>query len=266
MENKELTLIAEEQYKVPNLEKGLGVLELLSYSHAGMTLQEIKLELEISQTTAYRILNTMVRLGYLLYNDKAKKYRISKKILAMGLRSIEEHDIFESVLPHIRSLRNEVRETVCYGVMGSEKVLFIEQALGTHPFCFVLSPGKVIDLHCSAPGKAMLAFMEPSVRDTYLQTITYEKYNDNTLTCEADLLKELERVAQCGYALDKEEEMIGVVCVGAPIINCHGTPIGAIWISGPRSRLTDKMIERYAALMLETTQAISYELGYEPTK
>lgn len=266
MENKELTLTAEEQYKVPNLEKGLGVLELLSYSPTGMTLQEIKLELEISQTTAYRILNTMVRLGYLLYNDKAKKYRISKKVLAMGLRTMEEHDIFESVLPHIRTLRNEVRETVCYGVMGSEKVLFIEQAIGTHPFCFVLSPGKVIDLHCSAPGKAILAFMEPSVRDTYLQTIVYEKYNENTISCEADLLKELEQVVQCGYAVDREEEMIGVVCLGAPIINCHGTPIGAIWLSGPRSRLNKNTIERYASHLLETTHTVSYELGYEPIK
>lgn len=98
MENKELNLIAEEQYKVPNLEKGLAVLELLSYSRMGLTLQEIKLELEISQTTAYRILNTMVRLGYLSYNDKTKKYRINKKILAMGLRAIEEHEDRKSVV------------------------------------------------------------------------------------------------------------------------------------------------------------------------
>lgn len=266
MENMPADLVIEEPYKVPNLEKGLGVLELLSYSPIGMTLQEIKQELEISQTTTYRILNTMVRLGYLFYNDKIKKYRISKKILAMGLRSIEEHDILESVLPHMRSLRNHVKETVCYGVIGNEKILFIEQAIGTHPFCFVLSPGKVIDLHCSAPGKAVLAFMEPSVRESYLRLMTYEKYNENTLTCETDLLKELEQVAQCGYALDQEEEMIGVVCLGAPIINCHGIPIGAIWLSGPCSRLSPAVLERYALLLLETTHTISYELGYEPIK
>lgn len=266
MENKEDELIVEEQYKMPNLEKGLAVLELLSYSHVGMTLQEIKIELEISQTTAYRMLNTMVRLGYLLYNDKIKKYRISKKVLAMGLRAIEEHDIFESVLPHIRDLRDQIKETVCYGVLGSEKVLFIEQAIGTHPFCFVLAPGKVIDLHCSAPGKAVLAFMEPSAKEAYLKTITYEKFNENTITSETDLVKELEQVAQCGYALDREEEMIGVVCVGAPIINCHGIPIGAIWFSGPRSRLNHATIVRYASLLLETTHTISYELGYDPAK
>lgn len=58
---------AEENYKVPNLEKGIAVLEYLSLYTMGKTLQEIKSELDISQTTAYRILNTLVRLGY-LYN------------------------------------------------------------------------------------------------------------------------------------------------------------------------------------------------------
>lgn len=56
---------AEENYKVPNLEKGIAVLEYLSLYTMGKTLQEIKSELDISQTTAYRILNTLVRLGYL---------------------------------------------------------------------------------------------------------------------------------------------------------------------------------------------------------
>ena len=56
---------AEENYKVPNLEKGIAVLEYLSLYSLGRTLQAIKSELDISQTTAYRILNTLVRLGYL---------------------------------------------------------------------------------------------------------------------------------------------------------------------------------------------------------
>ena len=56
---------AEENYKVPNLEKGIAVLEYLSLHTQGETLQDIKSALDISQTTAYRILNTLVRLDYL---------------------------------------------------------------------------------------------------------------------------------------------------------------------------------------------------------
>ena len=59
----------DENYKVPNLEKGIAVLEYLSLRSAGETLQDIKSALDISQTTAYRILNTLVRLEYLNFSE-----------------------------------------------------------------------------------------------------------------------------------------------------------------------------------------------------
>ena len=63
----------KENYKVPNLEKGIAILEYLSLCPRGETLQEIKSVLDISQTTAYRILSTLVRLDYLIYHDDTKR-------------------------------------------------------------------------------------------------------------------------------------------------------------------------------------------------
>lgn len=108
---------AEENYKVPNLEKGIAVLEYLSLYTMGKTLQEIKSELDISQTTAYRILNTLVRLGYLIYNEDTKHYKLSRKLLTLGFRSLNEHNLLEIVLPHLRNLRDQVKETACFGVL-----------------------------------------------------------------------------------------------------------------------------------------------------
>ena len=112
---------ADEVYKVPNLEKGIAVLEYLSLKPKGETLQEIKSSLEISQTTAYRILNTLVRLEYLLYNEDTKRYKLSRKLLTLGFRSINEHTLLETVLPYLRDLRDQVKETVCFGVLGDRK-------------------------------------------------------------------------------------------------------------------------------------------------
>ena len=100
---------AEENYKVPNLEKGIAVLEYLSLYTMGKTLQEIKSELDISQTTAYRILNTLVRLGYLIYNEDTKHYKLSRKLLTLGFRSLNEHNLWEIGLPHRRNWRDQVK-------------------------------------------------------------------------------------------------------------------------------------------------------------
>ena len=125
---------AEENYKVPNLEKGIAVLEYLSLHTQGETLQDIKSALDISQTTAYRILNTLVRLDYLIYNEDTKRYKLSRKLLTLGFRSLNEHNLLETVLPRLRDLRDQVKETACFGVLGDRKGIFIEQAQGHHTF------------------------------------------------------------------------------------------------------------------------------------
>ena len=256
----------DSNYKVPNLEKGLAVLEYLSYSFKGKTLQEVKEDLEISQTTTYRILNTMVRLEYLIYDEDSRRYKLSRKLLTLGFRALNEHQLLETVYPHLRNLRDCVKETVCFGVMGEEKGIFIDQAQGLHAFSFTLSPGKPFELHCSAPGKAIMAYLPNNVRDCYLSYMDFKQYNERTITSREDYLKELEEVLQKGYAMDNEEELSGVICIGAPIFNYRGYPCGAIWISGPKDRLPEEVIEKDASLIIEAAKRISSELGYIRTK
>lgn len=252
----------EENYKVPNLEKGIAVLEYLSLRSAGETLQEIKSALGISQTTAYRILNTLVRLEYLNFNEDTKRYKLSRKLLTLGFRSLNEHNLLETVLPHLRDLRDQVKETACFGVLGEEKGIFIEQAQGHHTFRFVLSPGKPFELHCSSPGKAIMAYLPNTVRERYLSYMTFPRYNVRTITSREAYLKELEKVRKLGYALDNEEELNGVICVGAPIFNYTGYPCGAIWISGPKDRLSDEAVRSTAKIIREVAAQISNELGF----
>lgn len=253
---------AEENYKVPNLEKGIAVLEYLSLRSQGETLQDIKSVLDISQTTAYRILNTLVRLDYLSFNEDTKRYKLSRKLLTLGFRSLNEHNLLETVLPRLRDLRDQLKETACFGVLGNEKGIFIEQAQGDHTFSFYLSPGKSFELHCSAPGKAIMAYLPNTVRDRYLSYMGFERYNARTIVTREAYLLELEKVRRQGYAMDDEEELNGVICIGAPIFNYTGYPCGAIWISGPKDRLSKEVVLTSATCIRKIAQNISGELGY----
>lgn len=252
----------DENYKVPNLEKGLAVLEYLSLRSAGETLQDIKSALDISQTTAYRILNTLVRLEYLLFDEDTKRYKLSRKLLTLGFRTLNEHNLLETVLPHLRDLRDRVKETACFGVLGDEKGIFIEQAQGHHTFRFVLSPGKPFELHCSAPGKAIMAYLPNTTRERYLSYMAYPRYNERTITTREAYLKELDTVRKQGYAMDNEEELNGVICLGAPIFNYTGYPCGAIWVSGPKDRLSRETARATARSIKEVAGQISSELGF----
>ena len=248
MENIEQSLEkTDDNYKVPNLEKGIAVIEYLSSRSEGETLQAIKVALDISQTTAYRILNTLVRLDYLSFDEDTKRYKLTRKLLTLGFRSLNEHNLLETVLPHLRDLRDRVKETA---------------RLGDLAFCFVLTPGIPFELHCSAPGKAIMAYLPVTVRNRYLSYMTFPRYNSRTITSREVYLEELEKVYQQGYALDNEEELSGVICVGAPVLNYTGYPCGSIWISGPKDRLTEEQLRSTVQIVKEIAGQISAELGY----
>lgn len=256
----------DEQYKVPGLEKGIAILEHLSDKPHGLTLQEIKGELDLSQSSAYRILNTLVRLGYVIFNDESKIYTLSKKMLTVGFRVLREHDLFEKVLPRLRELRDVVKESVFFGVLGDERGVFIEQAQGLHPFKFVVSPGSPFELYNSAGGKAILAWTNPHLADYYISKIEFVPLTAKTITREDDFRAELEQVRRQGYALDAEETLRGVVCVGAPIFGYDGYATGAIWVSGPADRMGNGTMRHITASLRNITDDISAQMGYvKPT-
>ena len=142
---------AEENYKVPNLEKGIAVLEYLSLHTQGETLQDIKSALDISQTTAYRILNTLVRLDYLIYNEDTKRYKLSRKLLTLGFRSLNEHNLLETVL-FARFARPSERDGMLRRAGGPERYLYRAGA-GTSYVPFYPLAGKTFRFALFGSGK-----------------------------------------------------------------------------------------------------------------
>ena len=263
-ENKEDEIKTENEnnYNVPNLEKGLAVWEFMAGSPGGLTLQGLSNELKISLTTAYRILNTLVRHGYLFYDEDSKKYRSSTKMLTIGFKSLQEHDLMDIVLPKMRELRNEIEESVFFGVLSEDGIIVLEKSIGTHAFCFYVNTGKKLPLHCSAPGKAILSAFPSEISEVYMSRIEFQVHNENTISSVEEFRSELENVRKRGFALDLEEEMQGVVCVGSAILNYAGLPCGCLWTSGPKARLKPKQLDKIGKRFVEVTSSISLELGY----
>ncbi|MDC1106964.1 IclR family transcriptional regulator [Prolixibacteraceae bacterium] len=249
-------------YKVPNLDRGLEIMELLATNSSGLSIQEIKNQLNLSQTTVFRITQSLLQSGYLGRNEESKQFYLTRKMLSVGFSSINEHDLLDVSLPQMRELRDEVKETVFLGIMGDGEGIFIEQALGTHPFKFMLTPGERFLYHCSAPGKVMLAFLPEKERLAMIDKIDFKAFNKNTITSKPSFLEELELIRKCGYALDREEQLQGVVCVGAPIFDYQGLPIASIWTSGPLERMNSSNWCEYGVIITKYAEKISSDMGY----
>jgi DNA-binding IclR family transcriptional regulator len=90
------------------------------------------------------------------------------------------------------------------------------------------------------------------------------RHNENTICTLARLKEELARTQQAGFALDDEEEEIGVRCIGAPVFGTSGDVEAAISISGSVEQISDANLQRLASLVQETAFEMSLRLGWSP--
>ncbi|WP_299576997.1 IclR family transcriptional regulator [uncultured Sunxiuqinia sp.] len=246
---------------VPNIDKAIAIIEILSRHPNGMTLQALIDMTGLAKTSVFRILNTFVNHGY-LYKETNSCFRLTKKFLTLGLAGMGNENLIEKSLSIMRLLKDEINETVLLGTMVDDKIVMLEQVIGNHPFTFYLRPGKKVEMHISAPGKAYLAFCDKQEREAIIDRLEMKRYNQNSITDKSILRKHLKGIKEQGYAIDCAEEMEGVHCISAPIFSSNGQPVALIWTTGPSSRLLKEDFDKNGKIITQYALEISKQLGY----
>ncbi len=253
----------ESRYNVPILERGIQILELLLDHPRGLQQTEIANYLKCSKTSVYRITMTLVDRRYLIRDEETKTLRLSRKLLAMGSKVLAEEDLQTLAIDVLRALRDQVRETVLLGTTIETELVVLGQVLGSHPFKFSLDLGTRLPLHTAAPGKAILAFLPEEERRAMLKRLSFERFTDRTITDRSAFEDELKGVVATGYALDRGEQLTGIHCVAAPILNGQGYPLAAIWTTGPTDRIGEGDLPGIGGQVRTHALRISQRLGYE---
>ncbi|MGL5681600.1 MAG: IclR family transcriptional regulator [Marinifilaceae bacterium] len=253
------------KYNVPMLIKGIELLEELSHHHRGLTMQEMGQLLNFPKTTVFRLANTLLDMGYLGKDADNNRYFLSRKLFKLGLSALGETNIVERAMEPMTRLRDDVKESVMLGVLVDTEVVLLEQILGSHAFTFVLKTGTSICVHASAPGKVLMANLSTERRENIIERISFYPFNDNTITCREQFMNELKRVKEQGYAMDIEEEIIGVHCIGAPIHNQDGEVIACVWMTGPKGRMPHTVFPELSGKVRACADEISLKLGYKET-
>ena len=231
-------------YHVPNLERALVIMELLSQHREGLGLSEIVDKLGFPKNSVFRITLTLQDHGYLQRDDDNKRFTLSRKLLTLGYSAVSEYNLIEKSLDVMRQLRDVVKETVLLGTIASNEGVVLDQVPGTHPFKFIADTGLKFPLHTAAPGKAILAFLPEKQLDEVLNVIKLHRFNDRTITDKRKFKAELKEIRELGYAVDRAEQLGGVHCVGAPVFDQHGYPVASIWTTGPSDRIPEKSFEK----------------------
>lgn len=252
------------RYSVPNLERALYVFELLSHHKEGMIVSQIAKELKVPRNSIFRICATLREQGYTQYYRDTQQVTLTRKLFSIGYRALADDNIVQLAHDSMRSLRDETRETVLIGTLMDKEGAVLEELAGLHHFNFRVERGARFFLHCSAPGKAMLAHLSKAQQANIVDSLELTRFNDNTITSKLKFIEELDSIRMSGISYDLAEQIEGCHCIAAPVIDQYGHPVASIWITGPSSRL---LVSDFPALGVRVKQAadkVSHLLGYQP--
>jgi DNA-binding IclR family transcriptional regulator len=235
-----------------SLTRGLQALDFLKQSGGSARLTDIARALGVEKPNASHVLKTLVAAGYAAQDD-SRRYLLTDKGRPSDPARDRGHSVEDIVAckeawrPALETLVRETGECAHLAVLVDRRVWYIDKIDSTLPLKVDHPIGALSPLHCTALGKAFLAFGE--VHDTGALTA----FTSKTITSPEVLEQEIARTRAQGYAVDDEEFAPGIRCVARPIYDPEGRMIAALGVSGPTVRIDDARLAELGRLVASVT-------------
>jgi DNA-binding IclR family transcriptional regulator len=238
--------------------KGLGLLEVLAHSDRPMGVTELAAQMSIGKSNVHRLLQALVELGYARRDESHGTYSASIKLWELGSAVLTHLDLRRTAQSHMEWLLERTRETVHLSVLDGDEVVYVHKLDSPEPVRAYSQIGGRAPAYCVATGKAMVAWL-PSAQLDSLSTRLHA-WSARTLTEPADFLREMERVRQKGYAINRGEWRESVGGVAAPVRDPSGNVVAAVGVSGPIERMRPSSFKTLAADVIQAAAGIGQAL------
>lgn len=231
-----------------SLTRGLDTLDYMRSRGEAVRLTDVAGALGVEKSNAAHVLKTLVASGY-AEQDGSRRYSLTAK--AAPARS--EHSLEDIVAckeawrPALEDLVARTQECAHLAVLVESRVWYIDKIDSTLPLKVDHPIGSLSPLHCTALGKAFLAFGDARPQNELTG------YTRTTITSQAKLKAEIAATRQRGYAIDDEEFAPGIRCVARPVYDENGTMIAAIGVSGPSVRVDDARLEELGRIVMSVS-------------
>ena len=242
---------------VQSLAKGFRVLEAFTAESDELTLSQIAAKAELDPGTTYRMLNTLVDLGYVSRIPESKRFSLTLKILNLGFHAIAHTDLRSLVRPVLRGLVSETSEAASFAVLQGADVLYLERVrAGITRLGVDIRIGTTVPACQTAIGQSILAFLPDHEVERIKALSSSTSFMSKSLS--RPLSEVLEQIRKDGYIITDSLFAEGLRILAVPVLDIDGYPVGAISIAAPAVRCTTEELERLA---LTLTIAAAKNIG-----
>lgn len=240
------------------LVKAFGLLETMADGTGWRTLGELASTNGLAKPTCHRVLQCLLGLGYVERTEPGV-YRLTGKMRQLVL-GVDERRLVTVAAPVLKRLHEKTEETVNLGVLRGERVVYLQVLETAHAL------RRVVEVHSSDPffstalGRSIAAHESPQRRDFLVRHVPMERRTPRTVCDREEVARILKRVRDDGYAIEHDQNDMGVTCIGAPIFS-GGEVVAAVSISAPTVRADRATEALWVRLVCEAAGRITGSLN-----
>jgi IclR family pca regulon transcriptional regulator len=224
---------------VQSAAKVFAVLRAFDAALPELTISDVAGRAGLDRGTAFRLIHTLVSLGYLRPVPASKRFRLTLKCLELGFLALSSQDLRAHAAPLLRERVPAIADAGSLGTLDGPDVIYLERVeAGQGRHDVDRRPGRRIRAYGAALGHAQLAFLPEAQQISVLESAERVKLSERTLTDLDALLTRLRQVRTQGYAVSDGENAYGLRTVAAPVLDANGAPIAGVSLTIDANRMT----------------------------
>jgi IclR family transcriptional regulator, acetate operon repressor len=216
--------------------RAFAVVEAVGRSGRPMLLMDVVAAVGLPKATVHRILTQLVD-GGLLRRLPGAGYGVGTRLSRLGRDLITNDAGRPARRAILQRLVDSLGETCNFTMLDGAEIIYLDRVETASPLRVNLQPGSRIPAHCSASGKLLLAHLPPVQYARLASQLPLTRFTARTIVDRAALSAELERIRQCGYSVDDEEYLEGLVCVAVPVTDEQQRVWATVAVHGPAARM-----------------------------
>jgi IclR family acetate operon transcriptional repressor len=252
-----------EKYNLESVDRMAAVLQAVAAA-AEQPLDRIAQTADLNESTALRYLLSLTKHGFVDRDEETGLFRLGLELFRLGTQAIESRDVVALVDPVMKSLQARFGESVNLAERQRDQIVLIRVLESRDSIFKGGRAGGTDPWHATSLGKALLAALPSDDCEAIVSQLNLHRYTPNTKVTRAELEGDLQGGRRQGYAVDDEEVVEGLRCVGVPIRNHRGQAQYGLSVSGPKSRMTYARIQEIGSTLAVVAQDLSRQLGAEP--
>lgn len=223
---------------VASVGKAFAVLKSFTSEAFELTLSEVAARADLDRGTAFRLIQTLIELGYLQAVPQSRRFRLGVACLDLGYTVLSHGSLRTIVEPLLRDLVPEVGDAASLGILDGGDVIYLARVgAGLDRHKMDRRPGTRIPAYSAALGHAMLAHLQRSEQIERLESRPRVKLSERTLTDLDALLARLDQVKKKGHAVSDGENAYGLRTLATPILDAQGFVIAGLSVTVDAMRM-----------------------------